>query len=80
LIASIYEAHIAADRAWLVQIALAFPMEWPGELRHTQRAKGEPGTRLRAAYERFIETRDEWEAAHAALDPEVREVLPLKPR
>lgn len=80
MIASIYEAHAAADRAWMVQIALAFPMEWPGDIRSTERAKGEPGTRLRAAYERHVDARDKWEAAHASLDPGVRDVMPLKPR
>ena len=58
LIASIYEAHVAADRAWMVQIALAFPKEWPGDVRYTDRAHSRPGTKLRSAYERYLETRD----------------------
>ncbi len=47
----LYEAWVAADQAWSAAIELAFPKEWPGDVRYIQKGKGEPGTLLRAAYE-----------------------------
>ena len=57
-----YDAHLAADKAWMDEIRRAFPREWAGDVRYTHRAHGEPGTPLAAAYARYRETRVAWES------------------
>lgn len=61
-IRELYEAWVAADQAWSHAIELAFPKEWPGDVRYMPKGKGEPGTLLRAA----CETRQEAEKAFRA--------------
>lgn len=56
-----YNAHLAADQAWMDEILLAHPREWAGDVRHTPRAHGLPDTPLRAAYNEFLRTRAIWE-------------------
>lgn len=56
-----YDAHLAADHAWMMEIRRAFPKEWPGDVRYTPRAHGLPGSPLAAAYLRYVETRTAWE-------------------
>lgn len=57
-----YDAHLAADHAWMMEIRRAFPKEWAGDVRYTPRAHGLPGTPLAAAYIRYLETRAVWES------------------
>ena len=80
MIASMYEAYQNAERAWIVQIAIAFPTVWPRSISDTKRAQGEPGSKLYAAYEGYLDAKTEWERVHASLDPDVRSVMPLHPR
>lgn len=62
-IRELWEAHIAADRAWMAEIEKAFTKEWPGDVRYTAKAKGEPCTDLRLAYLNFLETRKDFDNA-----------------
>lgn len=48
----LYRAAVAADDAWSVAIAAAFPKERAGDARYTAKGKGEPGSPLRAAHDR----------------------------
>lgn len=52
-----YDAHATADKAWMDQIRRAYPHEWAGDVRYTDRAHGAPGTPLRAAYDEYMRTR-----------------------
>lgn len=58
-IAALWDAWLAAERLWVAEIVNACPRKWPGAVRYTAAAKGEPGTPLRAAS-------DAWEAAKVA--------------
>lgn len=56
-----YNAHLAADEAWMLEVQRAFPREWAGDVRYTPRAHGEPGTPLADAYAEYLRTRALWE-------------------
>ena len=47
----LYEAWSTADAEWTKAIRAAFPSHWPGDIRYTPKAKGEPNSPLRAAYD-----------------------------
>lgn len=64
-----YAAAIAADESWMAEIRRAYPREWAGDVRYTDRAHGEPGTPLRAAYEAYESARITFEAALALQFP-----------
>jgi hypothetical protein len=53
-----YEIAIATDQAWMTEIRKAFPYQRAGDVRYTDKANGEPGTPLRAAYEAYVAARD----------------------
>lgn len=50
-IVRLYHAWGAADDAWGRAIKQAYPKQWPGDVRYTERGKGAPGSALRAAYD-----------------------------
>lgn len=71
VIRALYDGLVAADRAWSAAIAIAYPNEWPGDVRYILRGQGEPATPLREAYDKYREARRAfdagggWEALHA---------------
>ncbi|MDQ0422311.1 hypothetical protein J2045_003359 [Peteryoungia aggregata LMG 23059] len=64
-----HAAHAAADERWMAEIRAAYPREWAGDVRYTDRAQGEEGSPLRAAYEEYQRTRLTFEAALAVAYP-----------
>lgn len=59
----LHAEFVAADRAWQAEIERCFPKEWPGDVRYTKRAEGEPGSDLRSKHEAFAAARDAWQKA-----------------
>lgn len=48
----------AADRAWMAEVRAVFGDREAGLARFQGRATGEPGTRLRELYDRYVKARD----------------------
>lgn len=48
----------AADRAWMAEVRVVFGDREAGLARFQGRANGEPGTRLRELYDRYVKARD----------------------
>lgn len=59
--ATAFEEFVKAEQEWHAELEREFPGVWPGELRPTRRAMGEPGTPLREKYEAFGRAADAWE-------------------
>ena len=55
-----HAAFMAAEEAWAAAIKSEFPGEWHGDVRYEGRAKGKPGSALRAAYEKREQARVAW--------------------
>lgn len=51
-----------ADRAWMTEVRAVFGERDAGMARFHGRAKGEPGTRLRELYDRYIKARDAYDS------------------
>ncbi|MFO1018855.1 MAG: hypothetical protein U1E03_14760 [Hyphomonadaceae bacterium] len=51
-----------ADRAWMDEVRAIFGERDAGMARFHGRAKGEPGTRLRELYDRYIKARDAYDS------------------
>jgi hypothetical protein len=47
-----------ADRAWMEEVKVVFGAREAGMARFHGRATGEPGTRLRELYDRYVKARD----------------------
>lgn len=58
-----YDALVAADKTWMAAIEVAYPAEWPGDVRYRAKSEGAPGTPLRAAHDAFKEARARFDAA-----------------
>lgn len=56
----IWNAWVAADKAWLKAIEEAYPDQRAGDLRYTAIGEGKPGTALRAAYDAFHAAGKAW--------------------
>lgn len=54
----LFAAWNAADEQWMIAVMREFPRQWPGDVRYTAAARGQPGTPLRAAYEKYAAARD----------------------
>ncbi|MGQ0532552.1 MAG: hypothetical protein ACT4OF_07660 [Caulobacteraceae bacterium] len=52
----------AADREWMAEVAAVFGEREAGLARFHGRATGEPGSRLRELYDRYVKTRDAYNA------------------
>ena len=52
----------AADRAWMAEVRAVFGEREAGLARFQGRANGEPGTRLRELYDRYVKARDAYNA------------------
>lgn len=52
----------AADKAWMTEIAAVFGEREAGMARFQGRATGEPGSRLRELYDRYVRARDAYNA------------------
>lgn len=52
----------AADRAWMAEVAQVFGEREAGLARFQGRATGEPGSRLRELYDRYVKARDAYNA------------------
>jgi len=52
----------AADRAWMAEVKAQFGEREAGLARFHGRAQGEPGSRLRELYDRYVKTRDAYNA------------------
>ena len=52
----------AADRAWMAEVRAVFGEREAGLARFQGRANGEPGTRLRELYDRYVKARDAYDA------------------
>jgi len=52
----------AADRAWMAEVRAVFGEREAGLARFQGRATGEPGTRLRELYDRYVKARDAYDA------------------
>ena len=61
-VAQLFRRFDAADAAWMDAIRRSLRGR-AGDVRYTKAAHGEPGTPLRAAYEEFERTGDEWRRA-----------------
>ena len=48
----------AADKAWMAEVAAVFGERDAGLARFHGRATGEPGSRLRELYDRYVKARD----------------------
>lgn len=55
----LYLKCLEAEAAWMREIEASLPGR-PGDVRYTPAAKGEPGTALAAAHERFMQIHAEW--------------------
>lgn len=64
-IAQLFRRFDAADTAWMDAIRRTLRGR-TGDVRYTEIAQGEPGTLLRAAFEEFQRTGDEWRRAVTA--------------
>jgi hypothetical protein len=51
----------AADRAWMAEVAAVFGERDAGLARFQGRATGEPGSRLRELYNRYVAARDAYQ-------------------
>lgn len=51
-----------ADRAWMKEVRAVFGEREAGMARFHGRATGEPGTRLRELYDRYVKARDAYNA------------------
>lgn len=51
-----------ADKAWMTEVRAVFGERDAGMARFHGRATGEPGTRLRELYDRYVKARDAYEA------------------
>jgi hypothetical protein len=54
------QAQNAADEAWMAEVVVVFGRD-AGLARFQERANGEPGTRLRELYNRFVAAREAYE-------------------
>lgn len=63
---TLYDNAIETDARWMVEIKRAFPTKRAGDVRYTVLAHGEPGSRLRAAYDAYVEARAMWDIERAA--------------
>lgn len=52
----------AADRAWMAEVAAVFGEREAGLARFQGRATGEPGSRLRELYNRYVAARDAYQS------------------
>lgn len=52
----------SADKAWMAEVRDVFGEREAGMARFHGRATGEPGTRLRDLYDRYVKTRDAYDA------------------
>lgn len=52
----------AADRAWMAEVKAVFGEREAGLARFHGRATGEPGSRLRELYDRYVKARDAYNA------------------
>lgn len=62
----LHRAWSNADDKWMHELERAFPRRWPGDLRYTPKARGLPGTPLRAAYEAYTAAREAFYRAGGA--------------
>jgi hypothetical protein len=60
---SLWQAAIAADKAWMVEVVAEFGERNAGLARFQDRANGQPGTRLRQLYNSYVAARDAYSAA-----------------
>lgn len=60
---ALFQAASAADKAWMAEIARSFGDREAGLARFHGRATGAPGSHLRNLYQRYVETRDAYNAA-----------------
>jgi hypothetical protein len=51
-----------ADKAWMAEVRTVFGDREAGLARFHGRATGEPGTRLRELYDRYVKARDAYNA------------------
>lgn len=58
----LFQAASTADKAWMAEIRDVFGEREAGMARFHGRATGEPGTRMRDLYNRYVETRDAYDA------------------
>ena len=56
------QEYTAADKAWMAEVATVFGERDAGMARFHGRATGEPGSRLRELYDRYVKARDAYEA------------------
>lgn len=55
---ALFQEASAADKAWMTEVARVFGEREAGLARFHGRARGEPGSRLRDLYDRYVTTRD----------------------
>lgn len=56
------QASTEADKAWMAEVRAVFGDRDAGMARFHGRATGEPGTRLRELYDRYVKARDAYAA------------------
>lgn len=54
----LFAAWNDADEKWMIAVKASFPRQWPGDVRYTAAANGQPGTPLRSAYDKYVLARD----------------------
>jgi hypothetical protein len=59
----LWQAAVAADKAWMVEVVAVFGQRDAGLARFQNRANGEAGTRLRELYNIYVAARDAYSAA-----------------
>jgi len=60
---TLLQAFKDADKAWMVEVVSVFGERDARMARFQERANGEPGTRLRELYNRFVTARDAYTSA-----------------
>ncbi|MES1156442.1 MAG: hypothetical protein ABUL73_01570 [Alphaproteobacteria bacterium] len=55
---ALFQAAKAADQAWMSEIVRLFGDRDAGSVRFHGKGAGEPGSRLREFYDRYVKTRD----------------------
>ncbi len=58
----LHQELAAADKAWMAEVAVIFGEREAGMARFHDRATGEPGSRLRDLYNRYVKARDAYGA------------------
>jgi hypothetical protein len=58
----LFQEATEADKAWMAEVRAVFGDRDAGMVRFHGQATGEPGSRLRELYDRYVKTRDAYNA------------------